>query len=370
MARLLLVLAITSCCSLSAFANANEDTLKRAVDVVLASGIEPGILSAYNADVLKAVTKSPRWCRHLDENGQCAVACTSGDALVAQQGKYWIPCGGVAARPVQNFELPENNRYLSLCRREDLLTSEAECREAAEQFQKEWEAGLESGFATTSKTSNRKFKSPWYTDPNKPGRRPRFFGTKKTSEHMDLYGCYMDVNGNAIWWTEYTQNTPNELILDATYTELGGLIPASFTKSPSVLGLAGICKSGSAPSRIPTTTADDSIYVQGITQGWCLPWNSNGGDLCRPPISAALRATCEHVDENFYDLDDETVAKAKCTADAACTGYTKNLATGTVKLKGSVVISGVHENPTYQCYQKRGRRLSSEHASSDRPVLV
>lgn len=337
---------------------------------MLVSGIDPEILSAYTADVLKAVTKSPRWCRQLDGNGQCAVACTSGDALVAQQGKYWMPCGGVAARPVRNFHFPENNRYLSLCRREDLLTSEAECREAAQQFQEEWESRLESGFATTDMTSNLKFRSPFYTNPNKPGFRPRFSGTK-TRDCLDCpFGCYMDLNGNTIHWKEYTQNAPNELILDATYTELGGLIPASFTMSPSGLGLAGICKSGSVPIAIPTKTTDDSIYFQGITHGWCLPWASNGGDLCRPPISAALRATCEHVDGNFYDLDDESVAKAKCTADAACTGYTKNLETGTIKLKGSVAISGVRESPNYQCYQKRGRRLSSEHSSSDRPVLV
>jgi hypothetical protein len=102
-------------------------------------------------------------------------------------------------------------------------------------------------------------------------------------------------------------------------------------------------------------TGPSEIYIQQLTQGWCLvdsPHGTTSGDLCAPPISADLPGTCDDVDENFYDRGDEHGAKAKCSADTACKGYTKNIDTGRIKLKGSVAISGVRPDNNYQCHQK------------------
>jgi len=112
------------------------------------------------------------------------------------------------------------------------------------------------------------------------------------------------------------------------------------------------CEKNNKNNELPEASGPSEIYIQQLTQGWCLPWGTTGGDLCAPPISADLPETCGHVDEKFYDLDDELVAKAKCSADSACKGYTKNIDTGRIKLKGSVAISGVRPDNNYQCHQK------------------
>merc|ERR1719399_1440004 len=103
-----------------------------AFNKMLTAGIDPkGISELMAAPLCPRAARSPRWCRYLDEKQNCAVSCTSGDALAAQQGKYWMPCGAIAVKPPTSLK---DQRYWSLCRQEELLSSEAECKEAAQQF--------------------------------------------------------------------------------------------------------------------------------------------------------------------------------------------------------------------------------------------
>jgi hypothetical protein len=175
----------------------------------------------------------------LDEEQKCAVTCTSAEALAAQQGKYWMQCGAVAAKPPT-----KDKRYWSRCRREELLTSEDECREAAQQFSDEWKAKLKSGFPKTGATSVLKYSIDWHHahahfNWAEDGREPHFRRSEVKSNAP--IGCYMDRNLNVVYWNAYKQSTPHEWTVDATFTELGGLIQASDAESG--LGVAGICKS-------------------------------------------------------------------------------------------------------------------------------
>merc|ERR1719181_34780 len=170
---------------------------------------------------------------------------------MSQQGGYWMPCGAIAAKPPTSLE---DQRYWSLCRQEELLSSEAECKEAAQQFKEEWQARLKSGFEETEGAmSALKYSMLWH--PNRHlnmmeyGAEPKFRHSSVESEKP--IGCYMDRNQNIIYWNKYKQDAPDEWTVGAAYTELGGLIQSSDTKTGAFPGLVGICKSPEEVEMLP-----------------------------------------------------------------------------------------------------------------------
>jgi hypothetical protein len=172
---------------------------------------------------------NPRYCARNDGQGGClqGFACRSFGALIAQEEKYWMPCGALTL---------EVAVHQSRCPVEKIITTEAECRSASEQFQKHWLAKLASGFARTSTTSDFQFRY-WQNDLDAwkgvsgwtdHGYEPQFrAGVWKGGNSKAPLGCSMDKNGNVVYWNEYKMHqSQQEWKQDATYTEMGGLIHA------------------------------------------------------------------------------------------------------------------------------------------------
>jgi hypothetical protein len=90
-------------------------------------------------------------------------------------------------------------------------------------------------------------------------------------------------------------------------------------------------------------------YTEESTRGYCLPWGSSGGDLCRPPVTAARSDTCNNVNSWYYHTMSEAEAKTFCDRDTACVGYTR-APSGRIKLKS--ILSSVRSHSRYRCYRK------------------
>merc|ERR1712046_117539 len=128
-----------------------------------------------------------------------------------------------------------------------------ECKEAAQQFAAEWKAKMKSGFPKTGSTSALKYVMDWDSRTvnqwhwPEDGFEPRF--RKSQEDSSAPIGCYMDRNHNFIYWNTYKQSTPNEWSVDATFTELGGLIHASDSRTFGI-PVVGVCKSPEAVSTV------------------------------------------------------------------------------------------------------------------------
>merc|ERR1711924_80814 len=118
-----------------------------------------------------------------------------------------------------------------------------------QQFAGEWKAKLKSGFPKTGATSVLKYSMDWdnlHADLKwaEDGFEP-WFRRSEVKSNAPI-GCYMDRNEHVIYWNAYKQSLPHEWTVDATSTELGGLIHAADTDSETWNlhpGLVGICKS-------------------------------------------------------------------------------------------------------------------------------
>lgn len=91
-------------------------------------------------------------------------------------------------------------------------------------------------------------------------------------------------------------------------------------------------------------------------QGYCLPWDGAGGDLCEEDSTLPV---CSGSDSSYY-LPDKSQSQValKCNSELRCKGYTWNTGNSKGKLKSK--ISSVEEWGGYQCYEKEDQCIEGE----------
>lgn len=98
----------------------------------------------------------------------------------------------------------------------------------------------------------------------------------------------------------------------------------------------------------PAQAPSSHTYIEDQTTGYCSPWGSSGGDLCKEDTNGSN--ACSGAASNGYLPNcDYDCAVQRCNLDSECKGFTKNQ-DGLFKLKSK--IRSVAANGDYQCFRK------------------